>query len=425
MGKNREGTTKCPKDTKKKKRRERENCSRRFSGAVETDSGFVVGTMSTAPLQVSRDVARRFHRRAVLLDAPVASVGAALAHHGYVQIDPLNICGRMQEHILRNRVVGYREGDLLRHLHGHGAALPAERRTAFEHHLPDSSVLVALPNEAWPHLAGAMRARMRRTGAWSGRLTPRERELAARILAELEGRGALSSEQIEDNGRRGAQVWGKASLAKATLQKLFFHGRVLIARRENNRRYYDLPERVLPAAVRAIPEAATADTARWLVELKLRQRRLVTLKRGELPLVEDLVQRVTVEGCPPLYCLREDLRWFDQAEEGVAAADVPRGAESSRTLHLLAPLDPLIYDRRITTQLWNFDYTWEVYTPAAKRVRGYYALPVLAGTEIVGHVDPKADREAGRLRVMARRVRRGYRVATAVEDLAGFLGLRA
>lgn len=394
--------------------------------------------MGTNAITVSRESARRFHRRAVLLDAPAADVTAAIAHHGYVQIDPINICGRMQEHILRNRVMGYREGDLLRLLHGDGTALAAERRTMFEHHLPDSSVLVAFPNEAWPHLLGAMHARTKRTGAWSGRLTPRERELAVRILGEIGERGALSSEQIEDEGRRGRQVWGKATLAKATLQKLFFHGRVLIARRENNRRFYDLPERVLPASILALAAADPDDTARWIVELKLKQRRLVMLKRNEVPLVEDLVQRVSVEGCPMLYCLREDVRWFDEGEAGAAKAASEAVARSSgagvagvadaagvaRALQLLAPLDPLIYDRRVTQLLWDFDYTWEVYTPPAKRVRGYYALPVLAGTEIVGHVDPKAEREAGRLRVVSRRVRRGHRVALAVKELAAFLGLR-
>ncbi len=383
--------------------------------------------MAMDTMTVSREAARRFHRRAVLLDEPVADVAAALAHLGYVQIDPINVCGRMQEHILRNRVVGYREGDLLRHLQGDGAILPAERRTAFEHHLPDSAVLVAFPVEAWPHLLGAMRARTRRSGAWSGRLTPRERELAERILGEIGERGALSSEQIEDGGRRGTQVWGQATLAKATLQKLFFHGRVLIARRENNRRFYDLLERVLPAAVLARPEPTAAETARWLVELKLRQRRLVMLKRDELPRVAERVQRVDAEGCAPLYCLREDVRWFDEvaAPASSTAAGLGREAAAARGPHLLAPLDPLIYDRRVTERLWDFDYTWEVYTPAAKRVRGYYALPVLAGTEIIGHVDPKAEREAGRLRVVSRRVRRGHRVAPAVQALAEFLGLRA
>lgn len=384
----------------------------------------------TVTLKISRETARRFHRRAVLLDGPVADVAAALAHLGYVQIDPINVCGRMQEHILRNRVVGYREGDLQRHLHGDGEILPAERRTAFEHHLPDSAVLVTFPVDAWPHLLGAMRARTRRSGAWSGRLTPRERELAERILGEIGERGALSSEQIEDGGRRGTQVWGQATLAKATLQKLFFHGRVLIARRENNRRFYDLPERVLPAAVLARPEPTATETARWIVELKLQQRRLVMLKRDELPLVADIVQRVQVEGGAPLYCLREDVRWLDEVTIQAAGAGMVRAGAGGADGRgegpvLLAPLDPLIYDRRVTVRLWDFHYTWEVYTPAAKRVRGYYALPVLAGTELVGHVDPKADRAAGKLRVVSRRVQRGHRVAPAVRELALFLGLRA
>ena len=84
----------------------------------------------------------------------------------------------------------------------------------------------------------------------------------------------------------------------------------------------------------------------------------------------------------------------------------------------------MIYNRKLTLALWDFDYTWEVYTPAAKRRRGYYALPILAGHEIVGHVDPKADRVRGRLMVVSRRVRRGHRVGGAVRKLARFLGLR-
>jgi hypothetical protein len=94
-------------------------------------------------------------------------------------------------------------------------------------------------------------------------------------------------------------------------------------------------------------------------------------------------------------------------------------------LLLLAPLDPIIYDRRVTAALWDFDYTWEAYTPPHKRVRGHYALPILAGTEIVGDVDPKADRERKKLRIVSRRVRRGFRSAPAVAALAEFLGLRA
>ena len=374
--------------------------------------------MLPTPLKVSRETARRFHRRAVLLDAPVPDIGTALAHLGFVQIDPINICGRMQEHILRHRVRGYREGDLLRLLHGDGAPLPAAQRTAFEHHLADSHNLAALPLDAWPHLLAAMQRRTRTTGAWSGKLTPRERELAPHLLAEIAARGPLGSEDFDDDRRAHRHVWGQSSLVKSTLQKLFFHGRLLIAQRHKNRRRYDLPERVLPARVRRLREPDREDTARWLAHLKLRQRRLVTLKRNELPLVEDLVQPIAVPDCPPLFCLRDDAALLSEIQNQGSRI------EDSAAPLLLAPLDPLIYDRRVTQRLWAFDYTWEVYTPPAKRKRGYYALPVLAGLEIVGHIDPMADRKRGKLLIAARRVRRGCRVAPAVEQLAVFLGLK-
>ena len=77
--------------------------------------------------------------------------------YGYVQIDPINVCGRMHDLILRNRVQNYTPGGLMRHLHGNGAPLAADARTAFEHHLPDSGILVAMPLDAWPYLTEAMR----------------------------------------------------------------------------------------------------------------------------------------------------------------------------------------------------------------------------------------------------------------------------
>lgn len=402
--------------------------------------------MLPAPIEVSVADARRFMRRAVLLETPVASVAEALAHHGYIQIDPINVCGRMHDLIARNRIAGYREGDLMRYLHGAGETpLPAEQRVAFEHHLPPKGILVAFELEAWPYLLAAMRARTKRAGAWSGRLSKREREMADHVLAEIATRGALNSDSIEDDRRAWRSVWGSASLAKATLQKLFFHGRLLISRREGSRRFYDLRERVLPARVLALPEPSKKEVARWEVRLGLRQRRLVTLRRVDVPLVTDIVQPVKIPGCPLLYCLRSDVPLLEQAiaESGSGRPDGIRKMDMTGTgdaaevaeaiaeggaalpVHLLAPLDPLIYDRVVTSKLWGFDYTWEVYTPPQKRVRGYYALPLLSGHELVGHIDPKADREARRLRVMARRVQRGHSATDAVKRLAEFLGLKA
>ncbi len=372
------------------------------------------------PLKLPPADARRFMRRAVLLDTPVPGVATALAHHGFIQIDPINVCGRMHDHILRNRATGYREGDLLRYLHGTpDAPLPATRRRAFEHHIPSTGILVAFELDAWPRLQAVMRARTRRAGAWSGRLSPRQKQLAPDLLKEITARGPLSSEDFARTGR-SRHVWGAATQAKATLQKLFFHGRLLIARRsEDNRRYYDLPERILPARILRQPESSKDDTARWEALLKLRQRRLVTLKRAELPLIEDLVQPVTVEDCPPLYCLRSDLPLLDRVVTRKSKTVIPQGE-----CLLLAPLDPLIYDRRVTSALWGFDYTWEVYTPPHNRVRGYYALPILAGAELIGHIDPRADRPARRLRIMSRSIRRGHKIARAIRALARWLDLK-
>ena len=362
------------------------------------------------PLRVTAAHARRFLRRALLLDAPAPDVATALAHHGYIQIDPINVCGRMHDLILRNRVTGYREGDLHTHLHS-----PA--RPGFEHYLPTAGILVAYPAEAWACLVPLLHARrLRRSPAYRRKLSPKHEQLAQHILGEITARGPLTSDDIEHEGR-SVTGWGSPGrLVKNLLEVLFVHGRVLITARRSFRRVYDLPERVLPRSLLDAPPKSAAEIARWTALLRLRQRRLVILKRDELPLIEDLVQPVAIAGLPPLHCLREDVPLFAQI-----------GNQESKIENsplLLAPLDPLIYDRRLTSVLWNFHYTWEVYTPEHKRQRGYYALPILAGTEIVGHVDPKADRPARRLRVMARFVRRGHRVAPAEAELARFLGLR-
>jgi hypothetical protein len=361
------------------------------------------------PLALDVVRARAFVRRATGLDAPLGDVAAALERFGYAQIDPINVCGRMHDLVLRNRVGGYAEGDLMRHLH------PAEGpRRAIEHFLPRQGILAAFPVEAWPMLAPHARFRARSERGFSGRLDAAERRLARRVLAEVEARGPLVAEDIEHRAR-AVTGWGtEARAVKVLMEKLFVHGELLIGARRGFRRVYDLPHRVLPPEIAARPAATLAECRRWSVLQRLKQRRLVRLGREEHALVSDAVRPVAVPDCPPLWCLREDEALFDAA--GAHAPPCPRP-------RLLAPLDPLIYDRTVTARLWGYDYTWEVYTPPAKRVRGYYALPVLVGTEIVGHVDPKADRASGRLRVVGRKLRRGHSSVAAVRELASFLGL--
>jgi len=363
-------------------------------------------------LVITPEHARRFQLRASGLCDPFPDVPAALRHLGFIQMDPINICGRMHDLILRNRVAGYRENDLLHFIHS--VRRPEERR-AFEHYLPGQGILVTFPLESWPWLMPHMRLRACRKTGYARKLSAAEERVAGLILRELAARGPLTSDGIEHDGRAHSG-WGTPSRAvKVVLEKLFVHGRVLIADRRQFRRVYDLPERVLPAELLATPEPAPSEVHRWLIRQRLLQRRLVSLRKAEIPVVEDFVHRVEVPGCSPLFCLREDRELLEQAGQESLADGEPR---------LLAPLDPLIYDRKLTAKLWDFAYTWEVYTPPGKRTRGYYALPLLSGNELVGHIDPKADRKAKRLRVVGRQVRRGHQASPAVKALARFLGLR-
>lgn len=378
-------------------------------------------TLAPAPISVRGETARRFLLSVLGLDVPHRSVGAALAHHGFVQLDPINVCGRMHDLMLRNRVAGYREHDLLRHLHGPGldggAPLSPAARVAFEHHSPANGVLAAFRLDAWPYLAPAMEARRRSASGWGGRLTPSERPLARRILGEIAARGPLLADDIAHEGRT-VTAWGsRGRMVKHVLEKLFFHGRVLLSSRRGFRRVYDLPERVLPAEVLSAPRPSARELARYRTLLPLRQRRLAQLRKAELPLVGDRVQEVRIEDGPSCFCLQED----------VPALIASAGAASPRAdgpVRLLAPLDPLVYDRRLTAAIWGFPYTWEVYTPPGERVRGYYALPVLAAGRLAGHVEPRADRARGRLVVVSRKVERGVTIRPAVRELAEFLGLR-
>lgn len=348
--------------------------------------------------------------RATGLDGAFANVAEALAHLGFVQIDPINVCGRMHDHILRHRVRGYREQDLMRHLHREGP------RCAFEHHLPDSNNLAAMPLDAWPHLHHAMRARERTDSLWSGKLTAAEKKLAQRIREQIADEGPLCSQDIESTRKTKSHAWDSTTLAKSTLQKLFFHGQLLIARRDGIRRYYDVAENVLPASVLKMPTPASDETARWLARLKLRQRRLTMLKAAELRAIADEVQPVSLTGSKArLYLLQSDLPLLEQTLAlPNATAPTPR---------LIAPLDPIIYDRRVTESVWDFDYRWEVYVPPQKRVRGYYALPLLHHEQFIGHADVKADRKTRTLQLISQAPARSAAAKTAVTSLAAFLGL--
>ena len=132
---------------------------------------------------------------------------------------------------------------------------------------------------------------------------------------------------------------------------------------------------------------------------------------------------VQVEGIRfPLYLLRESLPLLEAVLAG--------GADLKPRLEFLAPLDPMMWDRKLIEALWGYQYSWEIYTPQVKRKYGYYVLPMICGDRFIGRIEPKADRKAGILTVSNIWLESGVRqtkklsgmIDSAVQRLAKFNG---
>ncbi|MBW8908114.1 MAG: YcaQ family DNA glycosylase [Mesorhizobium sp.] len=276
-------------------------------------------------------------------------------------------------------------------------AAVTRKRTVFEYWAHEASFL---PVETWP----LMRWRMQRAeqggemylglAKWG-----RERTgMIDEIYKQVAERGPTAASDIE--GHKGNGGWWGWSEAKHAFEWLFWAGRITTAYRRGFERYYDLPERVLPQAVLDLPVPSVEDAHRELLRISARAHGVATygdlrdyfrLAPGDTKdRIEELVEMgellpVSVEGWDRTAYLHKDARF-------------PRRIEARA---LLAPFDPVVFERSRSERLFNFRYRIEIYTPADKRQYGYYVLPFLLGDTIVARVDLKADRPAGVLRVHA------------------------
>ena len=235
-------------------------------------------------------------------------------------------------------------------------------------------------------------------GRW-GPLTAEEVPVADLLLARIEAEGPLRTRDAGAEHGRTLSGWGvPRRIAAHVLEKLWLQGRLAVHHRENFERYFDLAERVLPPEMAALLTDGAAlpledEERAYRTRKRLRARRLLRPRREDFrTLGAGAVVPVALEGASrPWYVLAEDVPALEAAE----AAPLPE----SPGVSLLAPLDPLVYDRERTRAVFGFDYSWEVYTPAARRRWGYYVLPILWGEHLVGRLDPRIDRRSGTLEV--------------------------
>ncbi len=357
--------------------------------------------MPTAPIELSTEAARRFLVARHLLAPPRSlppsadSVMTVVDRLAVLQFDPLEVTGaRNHDLVLQSRIAGFRRGWCEHWLYG-------DDRRLFEIY---NKSLNMVPIGELPHY----RLTWKRLGEYyGGRILREHADVVDEILSEIEQRGPLTTGDFAHHSHSVDWWWAPTRASRAILEALFVSGRVGIARRAGNRRYYDLIERLVPPDI-----LARSETEELAAKHRLLSRyQSIGLSRpgaGNDVMVgtgtaaerrrqtDEMVEAGTLV---PVRVERHKQLLFAPAE------DLPRmhargAATGEPGVAFIAPLDPFVWDRGLIRDLFEFDYLWEVYVPEHKRRWGYYVLPILFGDRLVGRFEPRIERKSGTLRIL-------------------------
>lgn len=384
-------------------------------------------------LKVSRAAARRvlLARQGLLASASArpwrqelsGPTGAmeAIARLGALQVDPVSVVERTHHLSLHARVKGYKpawfdglfgKGALFEYLANARCALPME----------------ALP-DFWPIM---LQARLN--------AAPAREALSESVREILTAAGRKRQIRSRELGNDGPRLMGmgysapdeESKASGRAIDLLWLGGQLFVSRREGAEKWYSLPEKLLEPALWASLQAMGPDGLTPAQGASARPWAAPVMRRGLAPWTDMLMRRYL-----DAYSIMEpgDFRfgwqklsaaerreWLEQAAgrgevvpvrvdgvkrlywapaavaEQLSAAEASPGAwEPESEVRFLPPLDNLLWHRPRLSDLFGFDYVWEVYIPAAKRRYGAYTLPILEGDRLIGRIDPRMDRAAGRL----------------------------
>lgn len=302
---------------------------------------------------------------------------------GCIQFDPVNVCGRSPDLSLHARVRGYQTSML--------EDLLYRDRLLVDYFDKNLSIF---PVEDWPYFA-----RVREAFRQPARSRQQVEAAAPRVLSEVAARGPLCSRDLEMK-EKADWYWSLSNtrLSRAVLETLYFQGDLVVHHKSGNQKYYALAKDCLPEALLAAPDPLPDD----LEHLKWRVKRrvgavglmwnrasdaflMLDLKAGrraqvfDALLAEGALLPAMVEGLDqPLYYLSGD----QELMETIAA-----GRTFAGRTEFLAPLDAMLWDRRLIQALFGFAYKWEIYTPAAQLKYGHYVLPILRGERFAGRIE--------------------------------------
>jgi len=352
-------------------------------------------------MKVTAEAARRFLVARHLL-APARSLKGGpdavlevFRRLGSIQFDPLAVAGRNHDLVLHARVSSYDPAwcDVL-----------YERREIFEAY---NKGLSLVPAEEFPWFRGTLSQN-------APRVLAENPEVAEKVLERIRAEGTLSALDFErERGRTIDWFGAPMNTVRAVLEAYAVTGVLGLARRDGNRRYYDLLERLLPAHLlrRSIPlreqlrhkllsryrahgllGVGGADIFGGLGSAKPDRER--PEHPGRTPLREELVadgELVPVE-------IEEVRGKRFLLKEEVGLLESP--PEPPPSVAFLPPFDPLVWDRGLLGSLFEFDYVWELFFPPAKRRWGWYVLPMIFRDRFVGRIEPRIDRGGGQVQVL-------------------------
>jgi uncharacterized protein YcaQ len=365
---------------------------------------------------------------------------------GFLQLDPTNVVAPSHQLVVFSRVGPYQP----KHLE----TLLWEERRLFEAWAHAASIVVT---EHYQIYQWIMRRIAAGKGFWHGFTASGERQsrrvlawmkandsLRRSILRQIRDRGPLPSRAFEDQstGAWRSSGWSNGRNVGMMLFYLQMMGQLMVARRSGGQKLWDLSVRCLPSWT---PKARLGDptVVRWAAEISLRalgvastsdiREHFIRWKYVNLPAALGFLEK---QGRIVPVTVRDGNQswpgtWYVHADDLALVDRIEAGEWKPRTT-LLSPFDNLIIDRKRTRRMFGFDYTMEIYVPAAKRRYGYFAMPVLHEDRLVARVDPSMNREAGRLSIRKLSVEPGsddLQVARATREaiagLATFLGAGA
>ncbi len=312
------------------------------------------------------------------------AVQRAINQLSYVQIDTISVVERAHHHILWTRVKDYEPVML--------DSLQRNERSIFEYWFHAAAYL---PIRDYRYYLPLMESYARRH--------QRDLKIATEVLARIRAEGPLKARDFDDPGHKSSGWWNWKP-AKQAMEHLFRSGELMVVCREGFQKVYDLRDRVLPAGTSTrlpnLQEWLRFQVLLMIDNLGLATEREIIYQRSRLigkplmPHISTAIAELLEEG--EITAVKVDnISYFTKP---TILERLPQRL-GRRQIHLLSPFDNLVIQRQRTLSLFDFDYQLECYLPAAKRIHGYFALPILWGDQLVGRLDAKVERKSGILHI--------------------------